>query len=188
MKKILLTVVQYLLSFLEKVNLNLYKKIYPKFLRYRGIKIPENFRTKFGDAYIHPSVHFDGKDYSLISIGANTTISKDVEFLTHDYSVSKAMIARRNYEKGGFFLKEISVGENCFIGARTIILPGTKIGDNVIVGAGSVVKGEIESNIVIGGNPAKKIMDIDVYLEKHLNIQDIYYYDYSSGDGEVIAK
>ncbi|MGL9748625.1 acyltransferase [Enterococcus sp. DIV0170] len=188
MKKILLTLIQYLLGLLEKINLDLYKKFYPKFLRYRGIKIPKNFRTKFGDAYIHPSVHFDGKDYSLISIGANTTISKEVEFLTHDYSISKALIANGNFKKGGFFLKPVSVGENCFIGARTIILPGTRIGDNVIVGAGSVVKGKIDSNIVIGGNPAKKIIEIDAFLENHLEKNDIYYYDYSTGDGEVIAK
>ena len=52
-----------------------------------------------------------------------------------------------------------------FIGMRSIILQGTNIGDNVIIGAGSVVSGKVESNSVYAGNPAKKICS----LEEHKN-------------------
>ena len=52
-----------------------------------------------------------------------------------------------------------------FIGMRSIILQGANIGDNVIIGAGSVVSGKVESNSVYAGNPAKKICS----LEEHKN-------------------
>ncbi|MCB6918479.1 acyltransferase [Enterococcus avium] len=187
-KKIILTLVQKYYWLLEKISLPYFKKKYPLFLKKRGINISSDFYSEFGDAYIHPSCHFDGKDYSLITIGNNTTISKNVEILTHDYSISKAMIKMGNYNKGGFFLKEVKIGKNCFIGANVIILPGTKIGDNVIIGAGSVVKGNIEKNQVMAGNPLRAIMTIEEFYEIHEDRKDYLIYDYKSGDGEIIAK
>ncbi len=49
------------------------------------------------------------------------------------------------------------IGNNCFIGTRAIILPGVKIGDEVIVGAGAVVTKDVPSNCIVAGNPAKVI-------------------------------
>lgn len=51
----------------------------------------------------------------------------------------------------------VSIGDDCFIGANSIILKGTVLGKNVIVGAGSVVHGTFPDNVVIVGNPAKII-------------------------------
>lgn len=187
-KKILYTIIQKNFSIIEKINLKFYKKYYPLFLKKRGINISSNFYTKFGDGYIHPSCHFDGKDYSLIYIGDNTTISKNVEILTHDYSISKAMIVSGEKNKGGFFLKSVKIGQNCFIGANSIILPGTIIGDNVVIGAGSIVKGKIDSNQVIVGNPAKFVMTIEQFYDIHKKKKDYIEYDYLTGKGEVIAK
>jgi acetyltransferase-like isoleucine patch superfamily enzyme len=187
-KKIYYTFLQMVFSIIEKVNLKFYKKHYPLFLKKRGVKIPLDFYTKMGDGYIHPTCHFDGKDYSLISIGANTTISKHVEILTHDYSISKAMLAMGEQEKGGFFLKNISIGENCFIGANVILLPGTIIENNVIIGAGSVVKGKIPENSIVIGNPAKIVDQVSEFYRRHVNRQDFIKYDYKSGQGEIKAK
>lgn len=53
-----------------------------------------------------------------------------------------------------------------FIGMRSIILQGTNIGDNVIIGAGSVVSGRVESNSVYAGNPAKKICSLEDHKNK----------------------
>ena len=55
---------------------------------------------------------------------------------------------------------------------RSIILPGTEIGDNTIIGAGSVVKGKIPANVIIAGNPAKVIKNIDDYVELHMKLHD----------------
>ena len=155
---------------LYQVSPEKYKEKYPKFLRDIGINISENYyATRHG--FIAPSVVFDANDYSLITIGDATTISVDVVFLTHDYSITKGL-KLINPQLKGRFLKPISVGNNCFIGMRTILLPGTTLGDNVIVGAGSVVKGKFPDNVVIAGNPAKILCRTEEWAQKHFEAQD----------------
>ena len=71
-----------------------------------------------------------------------------------------------NYEK---YIKDppIIIGNNCWIGASVIILPGVKLGSHVVVGAGSVVtKSFLDTNILIAGNPAKRIKSLGDYLAK----------------------
>ena len=63
--------------------------------------------------------------------------------------------------------KFTTIGNNVFVGMRSIILMGVEIGDNVIVGAGSVVAGKIPSNCVCAGNPAKVICTLDQHKEKN---------------------
>ncbi len=157
-------------KFLHMFNPEKYKKKYPKFLHEIGINISESYyATKHG--YIAPSAVFDANDYSLVTIGDATTISMDVVFLTHDYSISKGL-KMIDPKLNGRFLKPIRVGSNCFIGMRTILLPGTTLGDNVIVGAGAVVKGIFPDNVVIGGNPAKIICNTDEWAKRHIEAKD----------------
>lgn len=138
MKRMLMKLVQVvqrnILRAISYIHEETYKELYPKYLRKIGINIAENYREgKMG--YIHQSVYFDGSDYSLISIGKNTTISRDVIILTHDFSIVKGLKVIGRVPKGRF-LKPVSIGENCFIGARCMILPGTQIGSNTICGGG----------------------------------------------------
>lgn len=51
----------------------------------------------------------------------------------------------------------IKIGRKCWIGANSVLLPGVEIGDNTIIGAGSIVTKSFGSNLIIGGNPAKII-------------------------------
>ena len=62
-------------------------------------------------------------------------------------------------------MSPIKVGNNVLIGYRAIIMPGVTIGDNVVIGAGSVVTREIPSNCVAVGTPAKPIKTLDEYYE-----------------------
>lgn len=64
-----------------------------------------------------------------------------------------------------FLNKPVMIGKYCWIGARATILPGTKIGNGCVVGAGAVVSGEIEDYAVCAGNPAViiKYRDKDVF-------------------------
>lgn len=113
------------------------------FFRKKGVQIGENCKI-FSNISTTESY--------LIELGNNITISTDVKFITHDNSIAKI-----NNKYTDVFGK-IKVGDNCFIGANTIILPGVTLSKNIIVGAGSVVtKSFTEENIIIAGNPAKKI-------------------------------
>lgn len=99
----------------------------------------------------------------LLSIGDYCVISSGVTILTHDYSLSTL---RRVY---GEWIGEgniTSIGDNCFIGMDVVILMGSKIGNNVIVGAGSVVHGCIPDNVVVAGNPARVICSLEEYYIK----------------------
>ena len=57
------------------------------------------------------------------------------------------------------------IGKRCFIGARAIIMPGVKIGDEVVVGSGAVVTKDVPSNYIVAGNPAKIIKN-DIHTKR----------------------
>lgn len=163
-------------TFIKKlcyINKDLYLKKYTQYLKDIGIQFTgEEKKIKFIDT----SVYFDGTDYSLISIGDNVTISREVMFLTHDYSITTAFctigkkIARHEGEP--FFLRGITIGNDTFIGARVSLLPGATIGNNCIIGACAVVKGNIPDNSIVIGNPAKIIGQTSAYAQKHFELQD----------------
>lgn len=170
MTKMFQVVQRNILRAISYIHEETYKELYPRYLRKIGINIAENYREgKMG--YIHQSVYFDGSDYSLISIGKNTTISRDVIILTHDFSIVKGLKVIGRVPKGRF-LKPVSIGENCFIGARCMILPGTQIGSNTICGGGSVLHGTIPPNSVVVGNPAKRICSIEEWTNRHIEKND----------------
>ena len=98
-----------------------------------------------------------GEPY-LISIGDNVTIT-GVNILTHDASTKKCL----GYSKVG----KVTIGSDVFIGNGVIILPDTRIGNKVIVGAGSVVAKDIPDNVVVAGNPIGVICTYDEYMEKN---------------------
>ena len=94
-----------------------------------------------------------------ITIGDNTMIGGNVKILDNDFHPIEAE-ARIRDDKDMIRSKEVTIGENCFIGCNSIILKGTVLGDNCVVGAGTVVSGKFEDNCVIAGNPAKVIREI----------------------------
>lgn len=130
-------------------------------LKEKGLKIGKNC------SLISPGPNFGSEPY-LIEIGDNTTVSFDVAFVTHDASTRVLRnLAKTEKEKQTVIYGKIIVGNNCFIGCRSTILPGVKIGDNSIIGAGSVVNRDIPANSVAAGVPCKVICTLDEYKEKH---------------------
>jgi acetyltransferase-like isoleucine patch superfamily enzyme len=105
-----------------------------------------------------------------LELGSDVVISIGVVILTHDYSITTGLTAIDKRPKTDIaFLSSVTIGDNCFIGANSTILPGTRIGNNVIISAGSVVKGYIRSNSIIAGNPAVKILNTDSWAEFNFN-------------------
>ena len=101
----------------------------------------------------------------LVEIGDDVTIAYDTALLTHDNSVIKCDLNATDY------FGRIIIGDKCFIGAKSVILPGVTLGKNTIVGAGSVVsKSFTEGNVVIAGNPAKPICSVEEFREKKKDI------------------
>lgn len=76
-----------------------------------------------------------------VRIGDYTAIAFDAAIITHDFVNGKHT--------------PIEIGSNCLIGARSVIMPGVKVGDNSIVGIGAVVLGDVPANSVVSGNPAR---------------------------------
>ena len=110
-----------------------------------------------------------GTEPYLISIHDNVTCAADVTFVTHD--VSCINIERYLGLDNGSLDKvgSIELFDNCFIGARSILMPNCSVGKNSIVAAGSIVTKKIPDGEVWGGCPAKFIMTTQSYAEKILS-------------------
>ena len=91
-----------------------------------------------------------------ITIGDNTNIGGNVKILDNDFHPIEVE-ARLADDKDKIGTASVTIGKNCFIGCNALILKGSKIGDNCVVGAGAVVCGSFDDNCVIAGNPARVI-------------------------------
>lgn len=94
----------------------------------------------------------------LISIGNNVTMAPRVHVLCHDASTKLFL----DYAKIG----RVTIGDNVFVGAGTVILPGVTIGSNVVIGANSTVTHDIPDNSLVAGNPARRLSSLDDYLDR----------------------
>ena len=61
----------------------------------------------------------------------------------------------------------VHIGKNCWIGAGVVIVPGITIGDNVVIGAGSVVTKDLPSNVVAVGNPCRVLREVNERDKKY---------------------
>ena len=131
------------------------KEIELEYLKEHGLKLGEKVD-------IFTDYPFDSLYPGLITVGSNVTISSNVRILAHDASMG--------YITGGACkIGVVEIGNDVFIGHGAIILCNTKIGDNSIIGAGSVVSGTFPKGSVIAGNPAKVIKTTDEFKKQHLN-------------------
>ena len=133
-------------------------------LRLCGAKIGEGSYLACGiDAFQEPY---------MISIGNKVYVAGGVVFMTHDGALSWVSRAMGHTDKRTDKIGYIVVKDNCFIGAKAIIMQNVTIGKNCIVGMGAVVTKDVPDNSVVAGVPAKVICTTDQYLEKHKNCRD----------------
>jgi maltose O-acetyltransferase len=95
-----------------------------------------------------------------IEIGPESIVASGVRIVAHDAAVKRLT--------GYTEVRPVKIGSRCYIGAGTIVLPGSTIGDEAIVGAGSVVRGEIPAGAVAAGCPARVVGEIGDLRERHL--------------------
>lgn len=103
-----------------------------------------------------------GSEPWCITLGDNVHITKEVLFITHDGGT----LLYRKLIPDLEITKPIVVGNDVYIGVRSIIMPGVKIGNNCIIAAGSVVTKDVPDNCVVGGVPARFIKTSEDYLKK----------------------
>ena len=99
--------------------------------------------------------------WDSIKIGNYTRIGANCKIMDNDFHPVELEYRHKGLNEEYTRKAPIVIGNDCFIGMNSIILKGTTLGDNVVVGAGSVVHGVFPDNCVIAGNPAK--------IVKHLN-------------------
>jgi len=118
--------------------------------RYRLAKKIKIFKSIGKGCYLG-SYNF-GTEPFLISFGNNVVLGTGVRFINHDMSAEMiSMKTSGHFERLSIF-GEINIGNNVFIGADSIILPGVTIGSNVVIGAGAIISKDIPGDGVYVGN------------------------------------
>lgn len=113
-------------------------------------------RTKKAEIIIGDNVGISGSSIvaaESVRIGDNVLIGANCMIIDSDFHPLSH--EERRYSKTNIINEPVVIGDNVFIGANTIILKGTEIGNNAVIGAGSVVKGKIPENCIAFGNPAR---------------------------------
>lgn len=169
-----------------------YNQIQPKDMDKRFAKLQDMFAEIGEGSYIEPPLHanFGGKhvhfgknvyanynltmvDDSHIYVGDNTMIGPNVTIATAGHPIDPAL---RDVQAQ--FNMEVHIGRNVWLGGGCVLLPGVSIGDNTVIGAGSIVTKDIPANVVAYGNPCQVIREIGEHDRK-------YYYRDRKVDVEV---
>ena len=165
----------------------------PTELDKRAKMLKEMFAEIGDDCYIEPPlrsnwgghhVHFGNGVYANF----NLTLVDDTHIYVGDYTMigPNVTIATAGHpilpelrEKAYQFNQPVHIGRNCWLGAGVIVLPGVIIGDNSVIGAGSVVTKDIPANVVAVGNPCRVLREINehdreyYFRDKKINWDDI---------------
>ena len=123
-----------------------------KIQKFRYIKLRVlGYKNISSSAVIESKLNLDKVYPKGIHIGNNTLVASRTTILCHEH------VKRELKNPANPWVTDTYIGKNCFIGVGSFILPGVKIGDEVIIGAGSMVTKDIPSNSVAVGNPARII-------------------------------
>lgn len=105
-----------------------------------------------------------GSEPYLITLGNNVRVSGDVRFITHDGGTWA--FRRETNNENIVRYGRITIGDDTFVGVRSIIMPGVTIGKNCVIGAGSIVTRDVPDRTVVAGIPAKVVCTTDEYRDK----------------------
>lgn len=148
------SVISHLLDIWHRRN----SRSYVAYLHSRGIKIGEGciFRDPL-------RTRIDVSRPALVSIGSNVDINMYFQILTHDWA---GFVFRTKYHDFVNSSGKVKIGSNIYIGTNVIVLRGVTIGDNCVIGAGSVVTHDIPADSVAVGVPCRVVCSLDEYYQK----------------------
>lgn len=139
-------------------------------------KLLKELFAEIGDGcYIEPPLHTNWGGHHVhfgksVYANFNLTLVDDTHIYVGDYTMfgPNVVLATAGHplmpklrEKGYQYNAPIHIGRNCWLGAGVIVVPGVSIGDNTVIGAGSVVTKDIPSNVVAVGNPCRILREIN---------------------------
>jgi acetyltransferase-like isoleucine patch superfamily enzyme len=128
-----------------------------RLLRVRNLMVglKRLYYVRFYGMDLHPSVQFS------LSARFDRTYPKGVHVGKDSWVALEAMVLTHDRTRGLYL--HTRIGERCFIGARSTILPGVTIGDECVVAAGAVVTRDVPARCIVAGNPASVVREnIDV--------------------------
>ena len=107
-------------------------------------------------------------DPKLVKIHNNVIVTSNVTFVTHDVFHQGINYMFEDYNLSTY-MRPIEIMNNVFIGCNSTILSNVRIGNNVVVAAGSVVTKDVPDNSVVAGNPARVIETFEDFIKKRIN-------------------
>lgn len=163
----------------ERENARRLVRIYNQTLETEGDKRTKLLKELLGstgeNVYMEPTIRFDygyntlvGENFYAnfdcvildvceVRIGDNCMLAPGVHIYTATHPLNPT---ERN--AGKEYAKPVTIGNNVWIGGRAVINPGVKVGNNVVIASGAIVTKDVPDNVVVGGNPAKIIKQIEL--------------------------
>lgn len=126
------------------------------------------FHANFGGKHVHfgkcvyANFNFTAVDDTHIYVGDYTMFGPNVILATAGHPILPKLRTQA-YQ----YNMPVHIGKNCWLGAGVIVLPGVTIGDNTVIGAGSVVTKDIPSNVVAVGNPCRVLREINEHDKEY---------------------
>ena len=165
----------------------------PTELDKREAMLKEMFAEIGENCYIEPPLHANWGGHHVhfgnsVYANFNLTLVDDTHIYVGDYTMfgPNVTVATAGHpilpelrEKAYQFNQPVYIGRNCWLGAGVVVLPGVTIGDNSVIGAGSIVTKDIPANVVAVGNPCRVLREINerdreyYFKDKKINWDDI---------------
>lgn len=123
---------------------------------------------------VYANFHLTMVDDTHIYVGDYTMLGPNVTLATAGHPILPEL-----REKGLQFNMPVHIGRNCWLGAGVVVMPGVTIGDNSVIGAGSIVTKDIPANVVAVGNPCCVLREISehdreyYYKDKKINFKEL---------------
>lgn len=165
----------------------------PSELDKRAAMLKDMFAEIGEDCYIEPPFHSNWGGHHVhfgkgVYANFNLTMVDDTHIYVGDYTMfgPNVTVATAGHplnpslrSKAYQYNMPVHIGKNCWLGAGVVVLPGVTIGDNTVIGAGSIVTKDIPSNVVAVGNPCKVLREIGEH-------DRVFYYKDKKIDEEIL--
>lgn len=149
-----------IVSFFKQLYLDITWSLFPVWrLRKSGAHVGRN-------VFIGKHCYIELENAKFLTIEDGVVIAAHSKIILHDSSLN-------NINGFDLLYGKVILGKNCYLGADVTILPGSRVGEKTIVGAGSLVKGELKDSSVYVGRPARFLCSVEELTLKWQKLKDV---------------